>query len=130
MDVPSKSRSHPRRPFWDFTSSSVGFWSRMPLPTGSSASLVGPRRLDPWLSDGNVVLAVEGGYFRVHRVVLSSASRVFRDMLSSPQTNKSVDRKVDGCPVVTLHDPAPEVQIVLKTLYARPCVADPPLGRL
>ncbi|KAF8452873.1 hypothetical protein L210DRAFT_3315703, partial [Boletus edulis BED1] len=80
----------------------------------------GPRRLDPWLSDGNVVLAVEGGYFRVHRVVLSSASRVFHDMFSSQQTNKSADRKVDGCPVVTLHDSAPEVQIVLKTLYTRP----------
>jgi hypothetical protein len=126
MGMPSESRIPPRRPFWDFTPLSVGFWSRMPLP---GASLVGPRRLDPWLSDGNVVLAVEGGYFRIHRVVLSSASRVFHDMLSSPQTNKSADRKVDGCPVVTLHDSAPEVQIVLKTLYTRPCVVDLPLGR-
>ncbi|KAH0831384.1 hypothetical protein J3R83DRAFT_14047 [Lanmaoa asiatica] len=90
------SRSHPRRPFWDFTPPSVGFWSYMPLPSG--ASLVGPRRLDPWFRDGNVVLAVEGGYFRVHRVVLSSASRIFHDMLSSLQTNRSADRRVDGCP--------------------------------
>lgn len=125
--MPSESCSRSRRPFWDFTPFTLGFWSRMPLP--SSASLVGPRRLDPWLSDGNVVLAVEGGYFRVHRVVLSSASRVFRDMLCSPQTNRSADRRVDGCPVVTLQDSAPEIQIVLKTLYTKPCVVYTPLCR-
>lgn len=118
-------RGHPRRLLWNITQPSVGFWSYMPLSSGTI--LVGPRRLDPWLRDGNVVLAVEGGCFRVHRVVLSSASRIFHDMLSSSQANRSADRKVDGCPVVTLNDSALEVQIVLKTLYARPCVVGLPL---
>lgn len=99
------------------------------MPLSAAASLVGHRRLDPWLYDGNVVLAVAGAYFRVHRVVLSSASRVFHDMLASLQATKPTERKVDGCPVVTLHDSPPEIQIVLKTLYTRPCVVYPPLGR-
>lgn len=122
------SGGHPRRPFSYFTPPSAGFWSCMPLSNGTS--FLGPRRLDPWLYDGNLVLAVDGGCFRVHRVVMSSASRVFHDMLSSPQITRSTDRKFDGCPVLTLHDSPQEVQIVLKTLYARPCVPELPSGRV
>ncbi|KIJ57867.1 hypothetical protein HYDPIDRAFT_103709 [Hydnomerulius pinastri MD-312] len=87
----------------------------MPIRRGSGLE----DHLDPWLQDGDIILAAEGKYFRIHRDVLSSASQIFQDMFSCPQSNKSVDPRMDGCPVIVLHDLASDVQIVLRALYSR-----------
>jgi len=76
-------------------------------------------RLDPWKEDGNIVLAVEGKHFRVHRSVLSSYSEIFNDMFACPHSNEAETEFIEGCPVIHLHDSAAEIQIVLKALYDR-----------
>ncbi|KAF9237818.1 hypothetical protein BU15DRAFT_75612 [Melanogaster broomeanus] len=77
-------------------------------------------RLTPWFDDGNVVLAVEGKYFRVHRGVLALYSEIFKDMFSCPQPQERKDQEmIEGCPVVTLHDKIQAVQIILRACYSR-----------
>lgn len=81
-------------------------------------------RLDPWIEDGNIVLVVEGKYFRVHRSILSSYSEVFKgmfDVFDRPETAGSEGEKelIEECPVIHLHDAATDVQIVLKAMYDR-----------
>ncbi|KAF8558580.1 hypothetical protein OG21DRAFT_1455124 [Imleria badia] len=89
-------------------------------------------RLDPWKEDGNIVLAAEGKYFRVHRSILSTYSEVFRDMFDCPHPNEVEKELVDLCPVVHLHDAATDVQIMLKALYDRsyplPCFERMPIS--
>jgi len=77
-------------------------------------------RLDPWIEDGNIVLAVQGKYFRVHRSILSSYSAVFKDMFDSSQSSEG-DRSefIEQCPVIQLHDAVTDVQMVLKAMYDR-----------
>lgn len=43
--------------------------------------------LNPWKDYGNIVLAAEGKYFRVHRSILSAHSEVFKDMFACPHSN-------------------------------------------
>lgn len=78
-------------------------------------------RLDPWIKDGNIVLAVDGKYFRVHRSILSSYSEVFRDMFDCPQPSEgSSEGMIEECPVIHLHhDTATDVQVVMKAMYDR-----------
>lgn len=80
-----------------------------------------PDRLDPWIDDGNIVLAVQGKYFRVHRSILSSYSEVFKDMFDSTQPNEGErsEELIEQCPIVHLHDVANDVQIMLRAMYDR-----------
>jgi hypothetical protein len=77
-------------------------------------------RLDPWIEDGNIVLAVQGKYFRVHRSILSSYSEVFKDMFDfSKLTEGEKSELIEQCPVIHLHDAVTDVQMVLKAMYDR-----------
>ena len=77
-------------------------------------------RLDPWIEDGNIVLTVQGKYFRVHRSTLSSYSEVFKDMFDSSKPNEGDKSEfIEQCPVVHLHDAVTDVQMVLKAMYDR-----------
>ncbi|KAF8452708.1 hypothetical protein L210DRAFT_3639184 [Boletus edulis BED1] len=79
--------------------------------------------LDPWLDDGNIVLAVQEKYFRVHRSILSSYSAVFKDMFDCTKPGESEGERseelIEQCPVIHLHDVVTEVQIMLKAMYDR-----------
>ncbi|KIJ64949.1 hypothetical protein HYDPIDRAFT_111635 [Hydnomerulius pinastri MD-312] len=88
-----------------------------------------PKRLEPWMEDGNIVLAAQGNYFRVHLSVLSLHSSIFKDMFisSSPSSGCSTSsygalddvQVIDRCPVVQLSDSVEDLQIVLDALYRR-----------
>ena len=85
-------------------------------------------RFDPWNEDGNIVLAAEGKYFRVHRSVLRTHSEAFKDMFDCPHPIEAEKGFIELCPVIHLHDPAIEVQIMLKAMYDRKSVR--PLGTM
>ncbi|KIJ57989.1 hypothetical protein HYDPIDRAFT_103486, partial [Hydnomerulius pinastri MD-312] len=88
-------------------------------------------RLDPWLEDGNVVLAAEDKFFRVHRSVLSASSLIFKDMFALPQPpadSEGEDEKLDGCPVVRLQDRVVDLQHVLKALYGSASETSKPMA--
>lgn len=76
-------------------------------------------RLDPWMEDGNIVLAVQGKHFRVHRSVLSANSEVFKDMFECPELSEGEQELIEQCLVVPLYDAATDVQKVLKAMYDR-----------
>ncbi|KAH9931902.1 uncharacterized protein B0H18DRAFT_1083414 [Fomitopsis serialis] len=94
------------------------------------------RNHDLWFSDGSIVLRAENVLFRVHISQLSRHSTVFADMLSFPQPTGSssadmalVDdgqqgEKIDGCPVLFLHDKAEDVMNLLHALYDGPRFGD------
>ncbi|KAJ7761196.1 hypothetical protein DFH07DRAFT_883716, partial [Mycena maculata] len=71
---------------------------------------------DLWLEDGNIVIQAEtSNQFRVYRGVLAARSPVFRDMFSFPQPPDP--ELVDGCPLVSLPDPAPHVTVFLRAIF-------------
>ncbi|KAH0831370.1 hypothetical protein J3R83DRAFT_14033 [Lanmaoa asiatica] len=76
-------------------------------------------RMDPWKEDGNIVLAAEGKYFRVHRSILSAHSEVFKDMFDFVHSDSAEKEFIELYPVIHLHDAAADVQIMLKALYDR-----------
>lgn len=69
-----------------------------------------------WYEDGNVVLAVEGRLFRVHRSILSQRSAVFRDMFELAQAT-STDI-IEGCPIVHMPDSAHDLTYFITALYS------------
>jgi len=95
------------------------------MPTSAPAAQMSGMAVDraePWKEDGNIVLAAEGKYFRVHRSVLSAHSEVFKDMFDCPHPIEVEKDFVEFCPVIHLHDAATDVQIMLKAMYDRRCV--------
>ncbi|KAK7055122.1 BTB domain-containing protein [Favolaschia claudopus] len=72
-------------------------------------------RSETWHADGSVVLLAERTQFRVHWSVLCKNSAFFQEMQSLPQP-PSQD-KIEGCPIVELHDSAVDVQHLLDVLY-------------
>ncbi|EIW78055.1 hypothetical protein CONPUDRAFT_168007 [Coniophora puteana RWD-64-598 SS2] len=87
----------------------------------------GLQRSDVWFADGNVVLAVGGVAFKVHRGQLERHSEVFCDLFSFPQPPSSCEASdsmgeepafVEGCPLVQLFGDAPgDVRCLLVALY-------------
>ncbi|KAH9829965.1 uncharacterized protein C8Q71DRAFT_818035 [Rhodofomes roseus] len=92
------------------------------------------RHHDLWFSDGSIVLRAENVLFRVHISQLSRHSTVFADMLEFPQPagTPSSDaggdgeqgERIDGCPVLFLHDKAEDVMNLLHALYDGPSFGD------
>lgn len=78
-----------------------------------------PDCFDLWLDDGNIIIAVQGKHFRVHRSVLCLYSEVFRDMFTSPHSCDTEEEIIDGCPVIHLQDAVADVGIMLKAFYDR-----------
>ncbi|KAG8216250.1 hypothetical protein J3R82DRAFT_8292 [Butyriboletus roseoflavus] len=77
------------------------------------------KRLEPWLDDGNIILAAEGNCFRVHRTILGSYSEVFKNMFAVPHSDAVKEDVFDGCPIVYLQDASEDVQMMLKVFYGR-----------
>lgn len=72
---------------------------------------------DIWFEDGNIVLVCESIGFRVYKGILSSQSKVLRDMFSIG--NPSGDDTFDGCAIVHLSDSAHDFFHFLKTFHDR-----------
>lgn len=93
--------------------------------SGASDDIV-MRQPDLWFSDGSIVLRAENRMFRVHVSQLSRHSGVFSDMLSMPQPTSPSDDgpgqvdRIEGCPVLLLHDKAEDVMHLLRALYDGP----------
>ncbi|KAJ7610485.1 hypothetical protein FB45DRAFT_875835 [Roridomyces roridus] len=62
---------------------------------------------DLWFSDGTLVIQAETKLFRVAGGVLAARFSAFKDMLAIPQPSDQAT--VDGCPSVSLHDSAQDV---------------------
>ncbi|EIW79385.1 hypothetical protein CONPUDRAFT_167140 [Coniophora puteana RWD-64-598 SS2] len=77
----------------------------------------GSERSQPWLLDGNIIIATDTRLFRVHRGVLCLHSQIFKDMFSSSQPDAAL--MVDDCPVVHLPDSGDDMYHVLQALYDR-----------
>ncbi|KII84003.1 hypothetical protein PLICRDRAFT_702259 [Plicaturopsis crispa FD-325 SS-3] len=70
-----------------------------------------------WYKDGSIVLQAENTRFRVHSTVLAQNSPIFEDMLNIGES-RGEDR-VEGCPLVVLHDSAQDLESLLRALYDR-----------
>lgn len=82
-----------------------------------------------WFPDGNIVLATNTYFFRVHKSVLALQSSVFRDMYALPTTedldaHAGTDEVVgmtpelyEGLPMVSLVDEGKDVEHLLKAIY-------------
>lgn len=73
------------------------------------------RHEELWFEDGNIVLIAQSTAFKVHRSVLSRRSGVFQHLLTLPQP--AVVDKIDGVPMVVLHDQAHELAALLDAIY-------------
>jgi hypothetical protein len=77
-----------------------------------------PIRGQPYIDDGNVILAVETTHFRVYYGVLAGMSPVFANMCSGSES--PIDKKlIDGCPVIELDDSAADWGHVLRDIFER-----------
>ncbi|KAJ7927015.1 hypothetical protein B0H13DRAFT_1971769, partial [Mycena leptocephala] len=68
------------------------------------------RVLDLWFEDDNLILRAENS--------------LFADMLSFPQTEE--EERIDGCPVVRLHDSAADVTCFLRAIFDSSFFEPPP----
>lgn len=64
-----------------------------------------------------IALRAENVTFKAHREVLRRSSSLFHDVLSLPQPPSSDDDVYDGCPLITLQEPAEDVELFLRVLY-------------
>ncbi|KAJ6514447.1 hypothetical protein C8R47DRAFT_961916 [Mycena vitilis] len=69
-----------------------------------------------WFDDGTIVLQVEDTLYRVYRGLLAARSTVFLDTFSIPQPAEE-RTEIGGCPVVRLHDKAPDFTHFLRALH-------------
>jgi hypothetical protein len=76
--------------------------------------------VDVWFDDGNLIIQSGEKTFRVYRGILSSASSIFRDMLSLAVTDE--EQAIDGCPVVHVSDPTADISFFLRSLHDTECV--------
>lgn len=94
----------------------------MTTPESSSGSFSGSSSPEPiksedfWFDDGDIVLSATDDddeyHFRVHRVILTIASPVFREMLSMPQPKKG-----NISPVFLNDDSVEDLEALLGVLY-------------
>jgi len=71
-------------------------------------------------SDGDVILRTRGAYsrdFRVHKLVLSLASPVFKDMFTIPQPSPAASGHID---IVDVADPPRALEVILQFIYPSP----------
>ncbi|KII86150.1 hypothetical protein PLICRDRAFT_700276 [Plicaturopsis crispa FD-325 SS-3] len=73
------------------------------------------RSPDVWFEDGNVIVQAESTLFRIYKGILQARSSVFNDMFSFPQP--SDQETIEGCPIVLVHDSAPDMAVFLKAIY-------------
>ncbi|KAJ7268424.1 hypothetical protein C8J57DRAFT_1067420, partial [Mycena rebaudengoi] len=73
------------------------------------------RSTELWFSNDSLVLQAEEELFRVSASILTARSRAFRDMVSLPQSGE--EDKLDGVPVVRLHDAAADLWVFLLAIF-------------
>ncbi|KAF9649414.1 hypothetical protein BDM02DRAFT_3128376 [Thelephora ganbajun] len=106
-----------------------------PIPTPKPSGFIGHHHMLPdsfTTGDGDVILRagpVSGirHDFRVHKLVLSLASRVFKDLFQAAQPD---DSQKDLLPVVTITDPPESVDLLLRFIYpglVPPTITDLPV---
>ncbi|KAI0067097.1 hypothetical protein BV25DRAFT_1778203, partial [Artomyces pyxidatus] len=71
---------------------------------------------DFWLEDGNIILSCDPVRFRVHRGILALHSIVFKDLFA---TSGVGDDTFEGVPIVTLHDRAKDMRLLLQMIHFR-----------
>ncbi|KAJ7652826.1 hypothetical protein DFH06DRAFT_1205807 [Mycena polygramma] len=81
---------------------------------------------DLWFSTDGLVLRAEKSIFRVTKSILAARSPVFRDMLALPQPPGHEQEIIDGCPVVSLHDSAADVEVFLRAVFDSSYFMPPP----
>ena len=84
---------------------------------------------DPFTTeDGDVILRVgPDDTFRVHKLVLSLASAVFKDLFRTAQPDQ-LDRGQNGLPTIPITDPPESVDLLLRFIYpgvVPPSITDP-----
>ncbi|KAJ7749696.1 hypothetical protein B0H16DRAFT_869645 [Mycena metata] len=77
--------------------------------------MVPQRDADLWFLDGNLIVQSELLSFRIYGGLLANESPIFKDMLSIPQPAN--EAKIDGCPVVYLHDDPRDLKCFLRALF-------------
>ncbi|KAJ7606978.1 hypothetical protein DFH06DRAFT_236465 [Mycena polygramma] len=82
---------------------------------------------DLWFSDGSLVVRAEDTVFRVSGAVLAARSSVFQDMQGFGSSIPDEER-IDGTPVVELHDLAVEVEPFLRAIFDSSFFMPPPSG--
>ena len=79
-----------------------------------------PNEMFNW-PDGDVILRATHGtdsrYFRVHKLFLSYASPVFKDMFGIPQPSPPASNDVE---IVDLADPPRAIELILRFIYPSP----------
>jgi len=85
---------------------------------------------DPFTTeDGDVILRVgPDDAFRVHKVVLSLVSSVFKDLFRTAQPDQPVDGQGDLLPTIPITDPPESVDLLLRFIY--PGVTPPTITEL
>ncbi|KAH8114885.1 hypothetical protein DFH11DRAFT_1508133, partial [Phellopilus nigrolimitatus] len=91
-----------------------------------------------WLADGDLVLAVRDGFFRIHAARLAAASAAFAALVSEAMDVEPADAEsMDGCPFVRLLGDEPrDWQATLEAIYdpqsfqTRPVIFDTLAGVL
>ncbi|KAJ7865674.1 hypothetical protein B0H13DRAFT_1074711 [Mycena leptocephala] len=73
------------------------------------------QRSEIWHSDGSLIMQVENTQFRVHWSVLALNSSFFRNLQGLPQPPDQP--RIEGCPIIELHDSLEDVEYLLKALY-------------
>ncbi|KAJ7041385.1 hypothetical protein C8F04DRAFT_947219 [Mycena alexandri] len=83
---------------------------------------------DLWFPrDAPITIRADDKLFQVSRGILVARSAVFRDMFSMPQPTSDGTERLDGCPVVRLHDSAEDVEVFLRAIYDSRCIFLPHL---
>ena len=83
-----------------------------------------------WFADGSIILATNSRLYRIHKGVLTSQSKFFRELFELPidpddedvtielEEEADVGDEYDGLPVVTMAgDEDDHVECLVKTLY-------------
>lgn len=71
---------------------------------------------DLWFDDGSLVVKAQGKIFRISKCLLAARSIVFKQIFSMPPLPDNEMELIEGVPVVTLPDPADDVEVFLRAI--------------
>ena len=124
---PRQNHKHFARPVWRGTASNINAHESAADRSSDSLSISATFIMTTeWQNPpgADVILRASGGKeFHAHKLVLSLASSVFRDMFSVPPPGTSTESP--NIPVVDIHDPPEALEAFLQIIYPIP---DPPIN--
>ena len=90
-------------------------------PAGQPGAPEESKHPDLYFADGDVVLSAKykdgsNTLFRVHRIMLSHFSQVFKDMFSLP-THPQANDMYEGVPMIQMPDEGEDLCEFIRTLY-------------